>query len=207
MSDLNELATKIKPEKESEVTRKKPIIKNPKERSLVQLSILLASLFVIVSLPVATPAISNHLPLPLAIRDFLIRGLNFGSKWVAIAGIAFAMGWYIVTGVMKRNKRNNNKNPQIIITSAKTTRQYHVPVAILALGFAVVHSYMQILNGIKWQDLGFYAGFLAIALFISLMFSGVKRYRGKYKLHLVSSITLISVLVIHIIYFMFFYKV
>lgn len=181
----------------------KVIIKNPKERKIIRLSIVLATIFVIFSFLFATPSIVKHIPIPVGIYSLLNRVLNFGSKWSAIIGIVFAMGWYVVTKLLKKNKEKNIPSNKLLISFAKIARLYHVPIAILALGFAFVHAYIDILNGVK-LNIGYITGFIALFTFILVSISGVRRYMTKYKLHLVSSIILIALLIVHIIYFMFF---
>ncbi|EKQ54356.1 MULTISPECIES: hypothetical protein [unclassified Clostridium] len=181
----------------------KVIIKNPKEKRIIRLSIVLATIFVIFSFLFATPPIAKHIPISVSIYSLLNRVLNFGSKWSAIIGIAFAMGWYVVTKLLKKNKEENIPSSKLLISFARIARLYHVPIAILALGFAFVHAYIDILNGVK-LNIGYITGFIALLTFILVSISGIRRYMAKHKLHLVSSIILIALLIIHIIYFMFF---
>ncbi|MBU3160742.1 hypothetical protein KPL37_13415 [Clostridium frigoris] len=180
----------------------KAIIKNANEKRLVRLSIILTTIFLFSSFLFCTPAIAKHLPIPSSICGLLVTILNFGSKWAAIIGIAFAMAWYVVTKLIKHAKSKNEPPKKIIIKFAKIARQFHVPISILALGFALVHGYIAILNGIK-LNVGYATGLLALGTFIILSFSGIRRYISKHKLHLILTIALIALLIVHIIYFIF----
>lgn len=179
------------------------IIKNVNEKRLVRLSIILATIFIFCSFLFSTPVIAKHLPIPSGIYGLLAKTLNFGSKWSAVIGIAFAMAWYVVIKLIKKAKSKNEPPKKIIITFAKIARQFHVPVAILALGFALVHGYVAILNGFK-LNIGYITGLVALGIFIIVSFSGIPRYISKHKLHLISSVALIALLIVHIIYFLFF---
>ena len=173
------------------------VIKNANEKRLVRLSIILATIFMFCGFLVCTPAITKHLPIPSKICGLLGLVLNFGSKWSAIIGIAFAMAWYVVTKFLKNAKSKNAPPKKIIITFAKIARQLHVPIAILALGFALVHGYVAILNEFK-LNIGYISGLVALNIFVIVSFSGIRRYISKHKLNLISSIALIVVLIVHI---------
>ncbi|WP_298840829.1 hypothetical protein [Clostridium sp.] len=180
--------------------KSKAIIKNANEKRLVGLSIILATIFIFCSFLFCTPAITKHLPIPSKICGLLDLILNFGSKWSAIVGIAFAMAWYVVTKIIKKAKSKNENSKKIIITFAKIARRFHVPIAILALACALVHGYIAILNGFK-LNIGYITGLFALIIFIVVSFSGIRRYISKHKLHLISSFSLIAILIIHITYF------
>ena len=117
----------------------KAIIKNVKEKRMIKLSIILATIFIVFSFLFCTPIITKHLPIPAKICGLLALILNFGSKWSALVGIAFAITWYVVTKLIKKAKSKNELPKKIIITFAKIARQFHVPIAILALACALVH--------------------------------------------------------------------
>ena len=172
---------------------------------MIKLSIILATIFIVFSFLFCTPIIIKHLPIPSRICSLITLILNFGSKWSAIVGIAFAMAWYVVTKLIKKAKSKNEPPKKIIITVAKIARRFHVPIAILALACALVHGYIAILNGFK-LNIGYITGLFALIIFTVVSFSGIRRYISKYKLHLISSFALIAVLIIHITYFLFFNK-
>ena len=179
------------------------IIKNANERKLVRLSIILTTIFLFCSFLFCTPTILKHIPIPSSICGLLNRVLNFGSKWAAIIGIIFAMAWYVAAKLIKKNKAENKLSEKYLISLTKIARQFHVPIAILALGFALVHGYIAILNGVK-INIGYITGLVALGVFIILSFSGIRRYISKHKLHLKLSFALIALLLIHITYFLFF---
>ncbi|MBU3183090.1 hypothetical protein [Clostridium psychrophilum] len=178
----------------------KAIIKNANEKRLVRLSIILTTIFLFCSFLFCTLSITKHLPIPSSICGLLVKTLNFGSKWAAVIGIAFAMAWYVVTKLIKKAKSKNEPPKKIIITFAKIARRFHVPIAILALGFALVHGYVAILNGVK-LNIGYITGLVALGIFVIVSFSGIRRYIPKHRLHLLSSVLLLAVLIVHIIYF------
>jgi hypothetical protein len=179
----------------------KSIIKNANEKRLVRLSIILATIFIFCSFLFCTPAITKHLPIPPKICGSLKLIFKFGSKWSAIVGIAFAMAWYVVINSIKKAKSKNKPPKKIIITFAKIARQFHVPIAILALACALVHGYVVILHGFK-LNIGYITGLVALIIFAVVSFSGIRRYISKHKLHLISSFALITILIIHITYYL-----
>lgn len=178
-------------------------IRNPKERKLVKLSVALGMLIIFLALLFATPFIADYLSMPADAYNLLIKSLNSISQKAAMIGVIFAMAWYIATKLIKRYREKNKLPSHTLISFAKIAKLYHAPTAILALGFALVHAYINILNGAKF-NLGYITGLIALALFILVSFSGVRRYLSKHKLHWVSSISMIAILIFHIIYFMIF---
>lgn len=62
----------------------------------------------------------------------------------------------------------------------KLVRQWHVPLAILSTGIVLLHGYMAILKGIKW-NFTYFSGILTIFVLFFLMFMGLKRYKKKDK--------------------------
>lgn len=178
-------------------------IRNPKERKLVKLSVALGILLVFFSFLFVTPLIAEFLSMSADVYNLLTRTLNAISQRVVMISVIFSTAWYIATKLMKICKEKNRLPSHTLISFAKIAKLYHAPTVILALGFALVHAYINILNEVKF-NLGYITGFITLALFILVSFSGVRRYLSKHKLHLVSSISMIALLAFHIIYFMIF---
>ena len=62
----------------------------------------------------------------------------------------------------------------------KLVRQWHVPLAILSTGIVLLHGYMAILKGFKW-NFTYFSGIITIFVLFFLMFMGLKRYKKKDK--------------------------
>ena len=62
----------------------------------------------------------------------------------------------------------------------KLVRQWHVPLAIVSTGIVLLHGYMAILKGIKW-NFTYFSGIITIFVLFFLMFMGLKRYKKKDK--------------------------
>ncbi|MDM5428103.1 MULTISPECIES: hypothetical protein [Bacillus] len=82
----------------------------------------------------------------------------------------------------------------------RLVRQWHVPSAILSTGIVLLHGYMAILKGIKW-DFTYFSGVITIFVLFLLMFMGLKRYKKKDKnLHFKIAIVFFILFMLHTIF-------
>lgn len=58
----------------------------------------------------------------------------------------------------------------------KLVRRWHVPLAIVSTGIVLLHGYLAIIRGFKW-DFTNITGILTIILLFFLLFMGLKRYK------------------------------
>ena len=79
----------------------------------------------------------------------------------------------------------------------KLVRKWHVPLAIASTGFILLHSYLAIMRGFKW-DFTNITGILAVILLFFLLFMGLKRFKRKDKnWHLKLAIGFLILFMIH----------
>ena len=131
------------------------IIRSANEKIIVILSITITIIFLFCSFLLVTPATAKSLPISSGTCASLVNAISLDSKWGAIIGIAFAMLWYVSTELIKKTKMKNQHPKRIIIILLKIARKFHIPIAILALGLALVHAYIEILNGLYYRFCSF----------------------------------------------------
>ncbi|MFF2447830.1 hypothetical protein ACFVSW_12095 [Neobacillus sp. NPDC058068] len=80
---------------------------------------------------------------------------------------------------------------------AKLVRKWHVPFALAATGIVLLHGYLAIMRGFKW-DFTNITGILSIILLLFLLFMGLKRFKKKdNKWHLKLAIGFLVLFMIH----------
>jgi MFS family permease len=185
----------------SEEKKKSPIIKNPKERKRVKIAIYSAILLVIAGF-ILTPTVILHY-IPLHTDNFVVFHQYVGS--VSRVGFLFAVAIYPIFLLLKNKKISKLEYKKIYVKKllgflAKITRQWHVPVAILAMGFVIIHAYLAILNGFKW-DGGYISGILALVVLGILAVSGIFRYRKlDKKWHLILGLLFVTLFIVHTLF-------
>ena len=94
--------------------------------------------------------------------------------------------------------RWNNFQLKILIQGlGKLIRKWHVPLAIASTGSILLHSYLAIMRGFKW-DYTNITGILAAILLFSLLYMGLKRFKRKDKnWHLKLAIGFLILFIIH----------
>ncbi|MFD3450392.1 hypothetical protein ACFDTO_38085 [Microbacteriaceae bacterium 4G12] len=79
----------------------------------------------------------------------------------------------------------------------KLVRKWHVPMAILFTSIVLLHGYMAILKGFKW-NFTYFSGVIDIFVLFFLMFMGLKRYKKKDgKWHLKIAIVFLVLFMLH----------
>jgi len=79
----------------------------------------------------------------------------------------------------------------------KIVRKWHVPLAIAATGVALLHGYLAIIRGFKW-DFTNISGILAMIILVFLFFMGLKRFKRKdNKWHFKLAIAFLVLFMIH----------
>lgn len=175
--------------------KKTAVISNPAERKRVKAAIYIAILLVIVSAVLVPKIILQYMPLHT--DDFISFHQYVGS--VSRIGFFFAVAIYPIFLLLKYKKINKWRYnaKKILGFLAKIVRQWHVPVAVLSMGVVLVHAYLAILNGFRF-DGGYISGTLALVVLGVLAISGVFRYKKMdKKWHLILGLLFVTLFIIH----------
>ena len=164
-------------------------IQNKKERA----RILIALLISISVLIFGFTGIFLLEMIPLHTRLFVSTLKKFGS--LAKIGCLFAVAIYPVFFLLRHKLHLNFK---ILIPIARFMREWHVPIAVLSLAFAIAHSYMAIVE--KWSvSMPNVTGIFALTALGIVCFSGFLKYKkGNQKMHRIAGFVFIIFLLLHI---------
>jgi hypothetical protein len=108
----------------------------------------------------------------------------------------FVLAHYVLLVILRRNLLKNF-GKQFVIKLSRIARQWHAPVAILALALVVLHVVGAFLYGFQW-DFHYVSGLLALLVLLPVPISGLFRYQKlDRKWHWTSGISFAVLFLIH----------
>jgi cytochrome b561 len=123
---------------------------------------------------------------------------GFFKEYGSYARLAFffVLAHYVLMVILRRNILKNF-GKQLAIKLSRIARQWHTPVAIIAIALVVLHVIGAFLYGFRW-DFHYISGLLALLVLLPTPISGLLRYRKlDRKWHWTSGISFAVLFLIH----------
>ncbi|OCA85112.1 hypothetical protein [Pseudobacillus wudalianchiensis] len=173
-------------------------VPNPKERRAIAIGLLVTACLLLIGLSLIS---LNHQQLMSQeykhYKEFLKQ---FGSISRIVYFVVFAVYPAFLLLKWRRLKTIAWRNFQLKVLLqylGKVLRKWHVPLALVSTGLILLHAYLAVIRGFKW-DFTNVTGILAIVLLGFLLFMGLKRFKRKdKKWHLKLAIGFIILFMIH----------
>jgi hypothetical protein len=179
-----------KPLSRKDKHKQQPLIQNKSERLRVIASLALA----IVTIVFGCWYFPHAFPQSFHSRAFKGFFMSYGSY--ARIAFFFVLAHYVLMVILRKNILKNIWK-QLVIKLSRVTRQWHAPVAIIAIALVVLHAVGAFLYGFVW-DFSNITGLLALLVLLPVPISGLFRYRKlDRKWHWTSGISFAVLFLIH----------
>jgi hypothetical protein len=148
-------------------------IQNERERKRVILAIGVTLIFTVWGIWYTL----HSFPLSFHTRSFKRFFLDFGSY--ARIAFFFVLAHYVLKFVLQKRYLDRwAQAKQGVIFLSRMARQWHVPVAIAAMGIVLIHALGAILYGFT-LDFHYITGLVSLLTLFPLAISGILRYKKK----------------------------
>ncbi|ERI89519.1 hypothetical protein HMPREF1982_04593 [Clostridiales bacterium oral taxon 876 str. F0540] len=170
----------------------KHLISNKKERIRVMYSLGIFALLAGAVIYLITHT-GNQSSL-ISARALRKMGGSIGE--LAAYGFGFSISMYVIRRVVKRITSKEIKQKLLVL--ARITREWHVPISIIAFGIIILHAYIMLSRGL-FLNLRYISGLLALGVLGVQILSGIFRYKKiGVKFHMVTGIAFIIFMIIHL---------
>jgi hypothetical protein len=187
---LSEDESSKKPLSRKDKFSQQPLIPNKTERIRVAAALALAILIIVFGcwyFPHAFPQSFHN-------RAFKGFFKNYGSY--ARIALFFVLAHYVLMVILRKNILKDIWK-QLVIKLSRVTRQWHTPVAIIAIALIVLHAVGAFLYGFE-LDFSNITGLLALIVLLPVPISGLFRFRKlDKKWHWTSGISFAVLFLIH----------
>ncbi|MBS4197077.1 hypothetical protein [Lederbergia citri] len=173
-------------------------IPNPKERKNIVFSLIITVFLLLIALFLIS--INQHQLMMQEYKHYKGFLKQFGSISRIVYFVVLSIYPVFLLLKWKRLKTIEWGKYQLksfIQFLGKLMRKWHVPLAIVSTGIALLHGYLAIIRGFKW-DFTNISGIFAIIILFFLLLMGLKRFKRKDKnWHFKLAITFLVLFMLH----------
>ncbi|MFL0266721.1 hypothetical protein [Candidatus Clostridium radicumherbarum] len=170
----------------------KHLIANKIERKRVIYTLIL----LIIVIAALLFMIFSNIDIVTAINYRKLRSFRGLTGQIAAWGFGFSISMLVIRRIAKRINSKDIKMK--LLSLARFTREWHVPISIIAFSVILLHAYIILSNGFI-LELRYISGLAALIVLGAQIISGIFRYKRKgIKFHMIMGISFIVLMVIHL---------